>query len=244
MARRVVLAYSGGLDTSVAVRWMIDELRGRGRSRSRSTSGRRPRTGTCVRERALRRRRASTRSSSTPAPEFAEDFVAPALKANAHVRGPLPAGVGAVAAGDRQAPRERGPVPRRRRGRPRLHRQGQRPGPLRGVDPGPRPRPRGDRARAGLGHDPRGVDPLRLPPRDPDPGDEGEGVLDRRQPLGPGHRVRRDGGSVGGAAAGRVAADQADRATEPRDVVIGFEQGMPVVDRRRSASGCSRSSRR
>ena len=26
MARRVVLAYSGGLDTSVAVRWMIDEL--------------------------------------------------------------------------------------------------------------------------------------------------------------------------------------------------------------------------
>ncbi len=26
MAKRVVLAYSGGLDTSVAVRWMIDEL--------------------------------------------------------------------------------------------------------------------------------------------------------------------------------------------------------------------------
>ncbi len=26
MARRVVLAYSGGLDTSVAVRWLIDEL--------------------------------------------------------------------------------------------------------------------------------------------------------------------------------------------------------------------------
>ncbi len=24
MAKRVVLAYSGGLDTSVAVRWMID----------------------------------------------------------------------------------------------------------------------------------------------------------------------------------------------------------------------------
>ena len=26
MAKRVVLAYSGGLDTSVAVRWMIEEL--------------------------------------------------------------------------------------------------------------------------------------------------------------------------------------------------------------------------
>jgi argininosuccinate synthase len=25
MAKRVVLAYSGGLDTSVAVRWMIEE---------------------------------------------------------------------------------------------------------------------------------------------------------------------------------------------------------------------------
>ena len=26
MAKRVVLAYSGGLDTSVAVRWMTEEL--------------------------------------------------------------------------------------------------------------------------------------------------------------------------------------------------------------------------
>ena len=26
MAKRVVLAYSGGLDTSVAVRWMIENL--------------------------------------------------------------------------------------------------------------------------------------------------------------------------------------------------------------------------
>ena len=26
MAKRVVLAYSGGLDTSVAVRWMIEEM--------------------------------------------------------------------------------------------------------------------------------------------------------------------------------------------------------------------------
>ena len=67
------------------------------------------------------------------------------------VRGPLPAGVGAVPAGDREAPRRGGPRARRRRGRPRLHRQGQRPGPLRGLDPGARARPRGDRpgARAG-----------------------------------------------------------------------------------------------
>ena len=60
-------------------------------------------------------------------------------------------------------------------------------------------------AGAVVGHDPRGLHPVRLRPRHPDHGDEGEGVLDRRQPLGSRHRVRRDGGPVGGAAAGRVA---------------------------------------
>ena len=82
---RVVLAYSGGLDTSVAVRWMIDELgvevialavdvgqasAGLGR---RSASGRSPPArvdAVVVDARA----------------EFAEDFVAPALKANALTR--------------------------------------------------------------------------------------------------------------------------------------------------------------
>ena len=49
------------------------------------------------------------------------------------LRGQVPARVRAVAAGDRRAPRRVGPPARRRRGRPRLHRQGQRPGALRGV---------------------------------------------------------------------------------------------------------------
>ena len=53
-------------------------------------------------------------------------------------------------------------------------------------------------------------------PRHPDHRDQGEAVLDRRQPLGPGHRVRRDGGPVGGAAARRVVADEADRHRAPR----------------------------
>ena len=61
-----------------------------------------------------------------------------------------------------------------------------------------------------VGHDPRGLDRLRRRPRHPDHGDQGEAVLDRRQPLGPRHRVRRDGGPVGRAARGRVGADQAD----------------------------------
>ena len=76
MPKRVVLAYSGGLDTSVAVRWMIEELgvevdrlavdvgqasddwdvvreRARGRRRRRGRRGRRP-------------RRSSPRTSSPP----------------------------------------------------------------------------------------------------------------------------------------------------------------------------------
>ena len=87
MAKRVVLAYSGGLDTSVAVRWMTEEIEaevialaadlgqggdwdadpgaGGGRRRSRGRS---------------RRRRE----------EFATDFVAPAIKANALYEGKYP----------------------------------------------------------------------------------------------------------------------------------------------------------
>ncbi|MEI7591736.1 MAG: argininosuccinate synthase [Actinomycetes bacterium] len=80
MANRVVLAYSGGLDTSVAVRWMIEELGveviavacdlGQGGDWE------------AIEERAIR-------AGATDAvvvdcrEEFARDFVAPALKANA-----------------------------------------------------------------------------------------------------------------------------------------------------------------
>ena len=53
---------------------------------------------------------------------------------------------------------------------------------------------------AQLGLHPRGLDRLRRAARHPGPRDEGEAVLDRRQPLGPRHRVRRDGGPLGEAA--------------------------------------------
>ena len=71
--------------------------------------------------------------------EMAEEFCVPALLANAKYEGkyPLvsalsrPVIVKHLVAEARQA--------RRRRRRPRLHRQGQRPGPLRGRAPGPWP---------------------------------------------------------------------------------------------------------
>ena len=77
VAKRVVLAYSGGLDTSVAVRWMIDELGVEVIAPRRRRRARRPTTGTWCSERALaagarrgrrrrRPRRSSPRTSSRP----------------------------------------------------------------------------------------------------------------------------------------------------------------------------------
>ena len=87
MAKRVVLAYSGGLDTSVAVRWMIEEMGvevvavaadvGQGGDWD------------AIKDRALA-------AGATEAivldlrDEFANDFVAPALRANAKYEGKYP----------------------------------------------------------------------------------------------------------------------------------------------------------
>ncbi|MDP9019659.1 MAG: argininosuccinate synthase [Actinomycetota bacterium] len=87
MATRAVLAYSGGLDTSVAVRWMIEE------------------TGTeviavavdvgqggdfeTIRERALAAGAVEAVVVDARR-EFAEDYVAPALRANARYEGKYP----------------------------------------------------------------------------------------------------------------------------------------------------------
>ena len=65
-------------------------------------------------------------------------------------------------------------------------------------------------------------------PRHPHRGDQGEAVLDRREPLGPGHRVRRDRGPLGAAAAPTSTRSTRPTATEPREVVVGFEAGVPV----------------
>jgi len=87
VAKRVVLAYSGGLDTSVAVRWLTEELKvevialaadvGQGGDWE------------AIRERA----RAAGAVEAVVADvrdEFADDFVAPALKANAKYEGKYP----------------------------------------------------------------------------------------------------------------------------------------------------------
>ena len=112
---------------------------------------------------------------------------------------------------------------------PRLHRQGQRPGPLRGRRP------------MALAPDLEVLAPVRnwgftredsidyaADARHPGRGHQGEAVLDRRQPLGPCDRVRRDGGPVGRAARGRVADDRGRPRPSRVSSSSGFEQGVPV----------------
>ncbi len=87
MAKRVVLAYSGGLDTSVAVRWMTEELGvevialaadlGQGGDFDAITE----------RARAAGAVEALVVDAKA---EFADDFVAPALRANAKYEGKYP----------------------------------------------------------------------------------------------------------------------------------------------------------
>ncbi len=89
MAKRVVLAYSGGLDTSVAVRWLIEERGvevialaadvGQGGTDSPDT----------LRERALAAGAVEAIVVDCQQ-EYADDFVGPALKANALYEGRYP----------------------------------------------------------------------------------------------------------------------------------------------------------
>jgi argininosuccinate synthase len=88
MPKRVVLAYSGGLDTSVAVKWMITEL-GVEVVCLAVDVGQASDDWDVVRERA--RAAGAVEAIVVDArQEFAEDFVAPALKANAMYEGRYP----------------------------------------------------------------------------------------------------------------------------------------------------------
>src|SRR3954453_15205895 len=87
MAKRVVLAYSGGLDTSVAVRWMVEELGVEVIALAADVG----QGGGCesIRQRALAAGAVEAIVVDCRA-EYARDFVAPALKANAKYEGKYP----------------------------------------------------------------------------------------------------------------------------------------------------------
>ena len=141
MTERVVLAYSGGLDTSVAVRWLM-ENHGVEVIAVAVDVGQAAESGgedwDAIRNRALAAGRRRGDRHRRPGRD-GRGLLRAGPAGQRQVRGQVPAGVGAVAPGDRQAPGGRGPPARRHAGGPRLHRQGQRPGPLRGRAPGRSP---------------------------------------------------------------------------------------------------------
>ena len=99
--------------------------------------------------------------------EFARDFIVPAIKANADLRRRLSAVHRARPAAHRQARRRVRARDGLRHDRPRLHRQGQRPGPHRGDDRDAGPGAEDHRARARLEDGPRRGDRLRAQARYP-----------------------------------------------------------------------------
>ena len=172
MAKRVVLAYSGGLDTSVAVRWMIENYGvevialavdvgqdGGAHRRGPRSATRAPAAGAVEAE-----------VVDAQAPSSPPTSSCPRLQANALYEGRYPLVSAAVAA--RASCSTSSPRPRAHGAdavAPRVHRQGQRPGALRGVDPRPR-RPISSVLAPvrRVGDDARGLHPLRLRARHPD----------------------------------------------------------------------------
>ncbi len=182
MSERVILAYSGGLDTSVAISWIGKET---GREvvavaidlgQGGEDMERRPPACARLRCRRGRRRRCPRRVRQRVLP--ADDQVERAL------HGPLSAGVGDQQAADRQAPGGGGARARGWHRRPRLHGQGQRPGPLRGRIRLAGTRSGGARAGPRLRVDPREGDRVRRGERHPDQRDQALTVFDRPERMG------------------------------------------------------------
>ena len=212
MAKKVVLAYSGGLDTSVAIRWLQEE-RGYDVVALTIDLGNEKDLQT-VEQRALRDRRGQ---GDRPRRQAALHRLLrlPGADGRRRLRGPVPARHGDRPPADRQAARRCRARRRRDGDRARLHRQGQRPGALRRQHAGARARPRDRRAGARAPHEPRRADRVGGRARRPRAGDEGEPVQHRREPLGPQHRGRHARRSVGRAARGHLRLDEVASATRP-----------------------------
>ena len=175
------------------------------------------------------------------------------LRANADLRGPLPARHLDRPAADRQGPDRDRARARRRRRRPRRHRQGQRPGALRAHLR--RPRARAARSSPpGATWDvpgPRRPDRLRREARHPGPGHRARSPT-RIGPQPAAHQLRgrHPRGPVARAADGHVRAHASRprrRPTSREYVEIDFEARRPGRGRTASASRprrCSRAQRR
>ena len=229
---RCVLAYSGGLDTSVAIRWLQEEL-GYDVITLTADLGE-SKDVDAVATRALRTGAVSAHVADARR-VFVDAFCFPTLAAGALYEGVYPLATALarplIAKLLVDVAREEGAV---RRGA-RLHRQGQRPGALRRRRRGARARAARGRAGARLGHGPPAGARVRRAARHRGPGHQGVAVHRGRQPLGPQHRGRRARGPLDRAARRCLRVDRAPRHAARRRRGDRVRARRPGVARRAQA---------
>ena len=226
MTKRVALAYSGGLDTSVAVAWLriehgyevvaVSSRRRPGRRLRRfDASGRQLRapsrslswtparscwpTSPCPRWPPTRSTRVVTRSSR----RCRRPVIVRHLVAAARQHGATAVAHGATGKGNDQVRFEVG-------------------------DTGARPGPRDLGAGARLGNEPRTDDRLRRQAQHRRHREQGQDLLDRRQPLGHGRSSAASSRTRGRRRLRTSSLSTVPVATEPVEVTIGFDHGVPV----------------
>ena len=212
---RVLLLYSGGLDTSVMLKWIQDEYEAEVVALTVNL-GQPGEDYEVVKDKALRLGALDCHVVDARE-EFARGVRPAGDQGQRRLRRRLPALHRARPPADREARRRVRAQERLRHDRPRLHGQGQRPGPDRGHGRDARARAEGDRAGALVGDGPRRGDRVRAQARHPGQGrDRGRAVLDRRQPLGPLVRGQVDRGPHARARRRRLPARHAPRARARR----------------------------
>ena len=242
MSERVILAYSGGLDTSVAISWIGKET-GREVVAVAIDLGQGGEDMEVVRQRALDC--GAVEAVVVDArDEFADEYCLPDHPVQRALHGPLSAGLGDQPAADRQAPGRGGTRARRRHRRARLHRQGQRPGPLRGrirlAGTGSRGARAGPRLRVDAGEGHR----VRRGERHPDQRHQALAVLDRPERVGPRGGNRLPGAPLERPDQGRLRLHRGpDRQLEhPRRGHRRLRKGVPVSIDGQARHGAARPS--
>ena len=234
MAKRVVLAYSGGLDTSVAVKWIQEEWDAEVIALAVDVGQQADDPWDEITARALAAGAVEARVVDARA-EFADDYLVPAIHANALYEGKYPL----VSALSRPVIAKHLVDAAREFGADAV---------AHGCTGKGNDQVRFEVSVRALAPDLEVLAPVRVwgftrddcdrlrgEARHPDQRHQEEPVLDRREPLGPGHRVRDDRGPVGVAAARRLRAHgrrrrRAERAARDRRPL---RAGRPGRARRR-----------
>ena len=240
--KKVVLAYSGGLDTSIILKWLETEY-GCEVVTFTADLGQGEELEPARKKAELLGVRPENIFIEDLREEFVRDFVFPMFRANAEYEGLYLLGTSIARPLIAKRLVEIAAADRRRRDRARRHRQGQRPGAIRACGLCARPLDQGHRALARVGpelaHEAPGVRRGA-----PDPDRQGQArrgaVLGRREPAA--HLVRGQGArGPGRGGAGYVyqrTVDPEKAPDAPEYVEIGFEKGDPVsIDGERLTAG-------